>query len=236
MEGWIKLHRSLQDHWLWTDKPFSKGQAWIDMLLMANHDTGRVVFGSEIITVERGSFITSETKLMDRWGWSKAKLRAYHRLLEEDGMISKKTDRKKTTITIVNYGGYQELKTTKEPPADHGETTEKPQTEHKQEVKNEKNEKKIKREVFTPPAVDDVMGYCNEKGYQVDAERFVDFYSSKGWMVGKNKMKDWKATVRNWARQEKEAEKPKVKKNAFAANCPQRNYNMDDLERQLLSR
>lgn len=105
----------------------------------------------------------------------------------------------------------------------------------KDKVKEKEKDKKIENRAFAPPTVENVIGYCNEKGYKVDAERFVDFYSSKGWMIGKNKMKDWRAAVRNWARQEKEAEKPKVKKNAFSANCPQRDYNMDDLERQLLS-
>lgn len=55
---------------------------------------------------------------------------------------------------------------------------------------------------FTPPTLDEVTNYCVERGNNVDAERFVDFYSSKGWMVGKNKMKDWKAAVRNWERSE----------------------------------
>lgn len=62
---------------------------------------------------------------------------------------------------------------------------------------------------FTPPSVDDVAAYCNEKNYGIDPERFCDFYESKGWMVGKNKMKDWKATVRNWAKEDK-AKQPKA--------------------------
>lgn len=53
---------------------------------------------------------------------------------------------------------------------------------------------------FTPPSVEEVSAYCQERGNGVDASRFVDFYSSKGWMVGKSKMKDWKAAVRNWER------------------------------------
>ena len=53
---------------------------------------------------------------------------------------------------------------------------------------------------FTPPSIEEVAAYCQERGNGVDAARFVDFYSSKGWMVGKTKMKDWKAAVRNWER------------------------------------
>lgn len=51
---------------------------------------------------------------------------------------------------------------------------------------------------FTPPTIDNVAAYVSEKGYHVNAERFVSFYQQKGWMVGKNRMKDWKAAVRNW--------------------------------------
>ena len=56
---------------------------------------------------------------------------------------------------------------------------------------------------FTAPTVDEVKAYCVERGNSVDPERFVDFYASKGWMVGKSKMKDWKAAVRNWERDSK---------------------------------
>jgi hypothetical protein len=55
---------------------------------------------------------------------------------------------------------------------------------------------------FTPPTVDEVREYCRERGNTVDAERFVDFYAAKGWMVGKNRMKDWKAAVRTWEKED----------------------------------
>ena len=51
---------------------------------------------------------------------------------------------------------------------------------------------------FRPPTVEDVEAYGNESGYIINAERFVDFYASKGWKVGKNPMKDWRAAVRGW--------------------------------------
>ena len=55
---------------------------------------------------------------------------------------------------------------------------------------------------FTPPSVDEVAAYCRERGNAVDAQRFVDFYASKGWKVGNAGMKDWRAAVRNWERQD----------------------------------
>lgn len=57
---------------------------------------------------------------------------------------------------------------------------------------------------FEPPTVQDVRAYCNERGYHIDAAAFVDFYTSNGWKVGKNPMKDWKAAVRTWERKDKE--------------------------------
>jgi hypothetical protein len=55
---------------------------------------------------------------------------------------------------------------------------------------------------FTPPTVDDVRAYCDEHGYGIDPEHFVDYYESNGWRVGKNPMRDWKACVRTWVKNE----------------------------------
>lgn len=67
----------------------------------------------------------------------------------------------------------------------------------------EKETPTVLRKRFVPPTVEEVSEYVREKGYQVDPERFVDFYQSKNWYVGKNKMVDWKAAVRNWAKDRK---------------------------------
>lgn len=67
-------------------------------------------------------------------------------------------------------------------------------------------EKKTPKRCFTPPSVAMVRAYCEERGNHIDPEEFVDFYGSKGWMVGKSKMKDWKCAIRNWERRRKEDE------------------------------
>lgn len=59
-----------------------------------------------------------------------------------------------------------------------------------------------KKSVFSPPSLCDVFGYCSERKNKVNSESFVNFYESKGWMVGKNKMKDWRAAVRTWEKRE----------------------------------
>lgn len=61
---------------------------------------------------------------------------------------------------------------------------------------------------FKPPTVDEVRAYCQERGNNVNPESFVAFYDSKGWMVGKNKMKDWHAAVRTWEQRDKGREQP----------------------------
>lgn len=63
-----------------------------------------------------------------------------------------------------------------------------------------------KRKVFIKPTIEKISAYCKENGYQVDAERFFFYYESKGWLVGKSPMKDWKAAVRTWASNQKSSQ------------------------------
>lgn len=79
--------------------------------------------------------------------------------------------------------------------------------EIEKEIDTEIEKRKNKR--FTPPSVTEVADYVSEKGYHIDPEAFVDFYQSKGWKVGKDSMKDWKAAVRTWAK--RETKTPKLK-------------------------
>ena len=65
---------------------------------------------------------------------------------------------------------------------------------------SDSDNKKTKAKKFTPPTIGEVRAYCHERNNNVDPEYWHDFYTSKNWMVGKNKMKDWKASVRTWER------------------------------------
>jgi hypothetical protein len=60
---------------------------------------------------------------------------------------------------------------------------------------------------FAPPSISEVSEYVKEKGYSIDPQQFVDFYAAKGWMVGSNKMKDWKASVRTWVNRDRTTQK-----------------------------
>ncbi len=139
-----------------------------------------------------------------------------------------------------------QTETKPEPNANQVETKLKPnrnQTETKPEPNDNVNVndndikentlKGVKEKRFAPPTPENVREYCREMGYtHVDADRFVDFYSTKGWMVGKNHMKDWKAATRNWERsqrQESTAKGTEKKSQTRFSNFEQRNYNYDEL-------
>lgn len=151
-KGWIKLHRQILDCDLWlTDEPFSMGQAWIDLLLRANHQDKEMIFDYKTITVGRGQLITSVRKLADRWKWGNQKTLKFLRLLEEMKMIEKQSDNRRTLLTIVNYTIYQDTENTDGTQIDtlseQYQNADRTQIDHKQEykeLKNLKNEKKVK--------------------------------------------------------------------------------------------
>lgn len=105
-----------------------------------------------------------------------------------------------------------------------------------------KKESTEKSKRFSPPTLDDVKAYVKEKDLNVDPERFIDYYTSNGWMVGKNKMKDWKAAARSWNRGQRLEETAKGTRQGVAAktknsfnNFNQREYDYDQLEKVLLT-
>lgn len=83
-----------------------------------------------------------------------------------------------------------------------GETTDIKRLKTKTKTKTDKKTTDVVQKKFVPPTVEAVRGYCLERNNGIDPQRFVDFYSAKGWMLGKNKMKDWRACVRTWERRE----------------------------------
>lgn len=82
------------------------------------------------------------------------------------------------------------------------------------EEKKKESIDNIKKTRFVAPTIEDIRAYCLEIGSGIDAEYFYDYYNSNGWMAGKNHMKDWKATVRNWERRQKK-DQPRYQKQAY---------------------
>lgn len=181
--SWFKIHRDLQYNWLWQIKPFSKGQAWVDLIMIASHCDKTFSYGGEPINIHRGEIITSEVKLMDKWGWSKSKVRKFLETLQRENMIELKKDRKKTTIQIVKYSVYQCIETTERPQKNHGKTTKRHNQEDK-EGKEEKNKDYISWAKETIDHLNLKTGKhyrYGEKNLKLIIARFNEGYSLDDW-------------------------------------------------------
>jgi hypothetical protein len=109
--GWICLHRSLAEHQLWLVGRFTPGQAWVDLLMRANYQDGRVLRGGRWIPVARGQVFTSQKALAARWRWDRKTVRSFLDALKVDAMLaietSKETDTGYTLLTILNFERFQ---------------------------------------------------------------------------------------------------------------------------------
>lgn len=154
-------------------------------------------------TIKRGQLVTSLQLLANDTGMSIQEVRTCLKKLGGSGMVRSESIGKRSIITICNYDSYQD--------GQQAPNTEATSVQHaiieeskKEEEKKPSIDVKEKRRRFVKPTVDEVHAYCAEKGYDIDAEHFVSFYDSKGWVIGKSPMKDWKAAVRTWVRLRKE--------------------------------
>lgn len=142
-KGWIKLHRKITECGIWRDKPYDRAHAWVDILLMVNHEGKKFLHGNEMVYVERGSKLTSIRKLGERWGWSNNKVTAFLKLLQSENMLIQNSDTKKTVLTVVNYDIYQSSQDTEETPTEHVRDTDETRMHTNKNDKECKNEKKI---------------------------------------------------------------------------------------------
>lgn len=229
-QGWIKIHRKIEQNDLWFYEPFSKAQAWIDLLILANHKDSEISVRGNILKIQRGQVGWSKDSLAKRWQWSKNKVFRFLDFLESkkqiiqvskliadlNGSEIKKMKPQKSNILglidIVNYDKYQLDDT-----AD--DTAERPQKDRRRyqdkNDKNVKNEKEVIHravEKFLKPSIEEIQEYCEERNNNISAQVFYDYYESNGWMVGRNHMNDWKAAIRTW---EQKRQKDEPKKDNF---------------------
>lgn len=186
-QGWIKLHRELLK-WEWFQDANTL-QLFLFLLLSVNHEE-RKWQGN---TINPGEKITSYPHLAKDTGLSVQNIRTSLNKLKSTGELTVKTTTKFSLIKVNNWEKYQGTNT----PTNRRLTGDQQTTNTKQECKNDKNEKKNTGR-FAPPSLKEVSNYIQENNYSVDAGSWIDFYESKGWMVGKNKMKSWQAAVRTW--------------------------------------
>lgn len=146
--GWIKLHRQIQDCWIWDeDEAFDRRSAWIDLLLLANHDDHKTFIGGELVIVKRGQRLTSIRKLAERWRWGNEKTLKFLRVLESEEMIERSANAGRTLITIVNYEKFQGADEQDRTQTEREQNSSRTPTEHESSTnKNIKNDKKEKNE------------------------------------------------------------------------------------------
>jgi hypothetical protein len=127
--------------------------------------------------------------------------------LKSTGEITCQPTRRYTLITVVKYDDYQSKEKRITHKAARG-ITKRQQSGNKAVTtnNNDNNDNNDnKKQVYSiPPTLEQLESYISEKGFSVDPQYFLDYYGAIGWMVGKHKMKDWKATVRNWERRQKD--------------------------------
>ena len=202
-DGYILLFKQIQDNWLWSDKPFAKGQAWIDLLLMANFADGEMVSKGTLVEIKRGQVFRTVKFLSDRWGWGIKKTKLFLKLLETQKMVTLEGLPNGTRITIEKYDDFQlaglSNGLTDAHQRDYAGTTQGLQ-------KNKEKERKIKKDkdIYSREAAE-IIGYLNEiccTSYQPNAKetkRLIKARLNDGFTVD-----DFKAVIYKKAKQWKD--------------------------------
>ena len=244
-EGYIYLDRSLCDHWLYSDKPFDKARAWIDLIFLAHHKTHTRMFRGKLKTYKRGDVDRSISSLADRWGWSRQKVRRFLNQLVDDGMVQVNATTNDTTITIVKYGDFQNKRTTNDTTNDTTDVTTERTSDVTTDGTHTRNDKGMKR---NEKEIKNTFGeYQNVKLSDKQLEKLISDYDrttidsaikfldeyiqEKGY-----KSKDHNLAIRRWvidAVKDKQA-KPKAKQNPFHNMDMKHDYDYDEMERKLL--
>ena len=201
---YIKLYEQITE-WEWFHQPNTLC-LFIYLLLKAYYKDTMV--GGKLI--KRGQIVTSLPKLSTGTGLTIRQTRTALSHLISTGEVTDESSNQNRVITIVKYDCYQNATdelTGKRQANDRRvdrQTTDE-STPYIESIERVERNKKDKRtpSVFTPPSVEEVEDYCRGRGNGIGGQEFVDFYASKGWMIGKNRMKDWKAAVRTWENERK---------------------------------
>ena len=112
-KGFVLLWRSIGDNPMFDDgSPFDKFHAWCDLLCMVNHKDKKIIVNGNPVIIKRGQKLTSIVKLADRWHWNRKTATRYLNALERDNMIETKRTSNGTTVTVINYSFYNDMRPT----------------------------------------------------------------------------------------------------------------------------
>ena len=210
MSGWIKVHRKVQDHWIFKEqREFSRFEAWLDILLCANHSEQKVIIQGTVYTVKQGESLHSLETWAKRWNWSKTKVRRFFDTLTKELMIETTNETKTTRLTICNYASYQVERNADETTKKRRRNADETQTAPNKNEENDNNDKqtyyrvinhlKITEEEFTSLSadfskqqIDDVLDQI--ENYK-DNKKYVSLYlTAKNWLKKESKKQDTKVS------------------------------------------
>lgn len=212
-EGYIKLYRRMMKWGWYTDTPTKC--VFLHLLFLACYEP--CYFKG--VHLEPGQAVSSIRQIATDTGLTVKQVRTAINHLKETQEVAQSPYGKFSVFTVNNYNDYQCTGTDEgkqRAQEGHSEGT-LPNIKKNKEVKNTpynppqggEGVSVLKR--FVPPTPEEVNTYCRERNNGIDGSEFCDFYTSKGWKVGKNPMKDWKAAVRTWERSRKQsAPQPKT--------------------------
>lgn len=216
--GYIKLFRNtLSDPLINKDSDYLA--LWVHLLCSAAYEPTPALFGGKRIVLQPGQLTTGRRRLAVNSRIEESKVQRILKAFENAQLIEQQSTNKNRLISILSWSEQKDCEQQIERPVNNERTTSEQQANTLEEIKNIRNEEirnigadKPPRVRFVVPSVVEVEAYCRERGNNVDPVAFCDFYTSNGWAVGRNKMRDWKAAVRTWERREKK--EPEV--NRFA--------------------
>jgi len=141
--GWIKLHRRILRNKLYPNgRPFTKLEAWLDLLLLVNHKEAQVEIKYKTYRINPGESVQSIKTWANRWGWSRKRVQRFFRFLKKEDMIDFVSDQNTTHLTICKWSGYQSKGTSNAHRTHIKRTSEEHHTPTNKKDKNVKNEKK----------------------------------------------------------------------------------------------
>lgn len=212
MEGYIKLHRKMTE-WEWYSDANTM-RVFLHILLTANYRPSRY----KGIEVGVGETVIGRKALAEKLGLSERQIRTALNHLKSTNEITIKSTNKFSVVRVENWAKWQLCDDEPTNKATNKESNKSP-TSDQQVTTPKENKNTRKKENIIPPSVEMVREYCLERKNGIDPEDFCNFYESKGWMVGKNKMKNWQSAVRTWEKSRKDSapvkqtiEPPKYKK------------------------
>lgn len=148
--GWIRLHRKIQESTIWqNNEPFDMRSAWTDLVMMVNFADQKIVLKNRVITVKRGQTFTSIRKLSERWHWGTKRTMAYLKVLEDLEMATVKATPEGTLITLVNYSVYQDGGNTNDYTDDHTNDHTNDYTDDHKNKNNKKTKEKKNGKIST---------------------------------------------------------------------------------------